>query len=183
MLGIALTFGFGLSWYALTDGKFFGTVEIGPWSAWRNVGSPAPDPYTRAFIARSGGLELGASEGMQFVANADSDSQRLDRKCSYRIDGKTPVARFWTLTAVEPESGVLVTRLDGPMDSASSRLARAADGSIELYVGKRLSPRNWLELAGDGPFSLVLTLYDTTSLSGVGADMFELPTILREACA
>ena len=38
MLLIALTVGFGLSWYALTDGRIFGAVEIGPWSAWRNVG-------------------------------------------------------------------------------------------------------------------------------------------------
>lgn len=183
MIGVALCFGFGLSWYALTDGKFFGTIDIGPWTAWRDVGNPAPDPYTRAFIARSGGLQLGTSEGLQFIATTDSDSRKLERTCSYRIDGTTPVARFWTLTAVEPQSGALITRADGPADVESDRLARAEDGSIELHVGKRLSPRNWLEITGDGPFSLVLTLYDTASLTGTGTEGASLPTIIREDCA
>ena len=183
MIGVALCFGFGLSWYALTDGKFFGTIDIGPWTAWRDVGNPAPDPYTRAFIARSGGLQLGTSEGLQFIATTDSDSRKLDRTCSYRIDGTTPVSRFWTLTAVEPQSGALITRADGPADVESDRLARAEDGSIELHVGKRLSPRNWLEITGDGPFSLVLTLYDTASLTGTGTEGASLPTIIREDCA
>ena len=183
MIGVALCFGFGLSWYALTDGKFFGTIDIGPWTAWRDVGNPAPDPYTRAFIARSAGLQLGTSEGLQFIATTDSDSRKLDRTCSYRIDGTTPVARFWTLTAVEPQSGALITRDDAPADVESDRLARAEDGSIELHVGKRLSPRNWLEITGDGPFSLVLTLYDTASLTGTGTEGASLPTIIREDCA
>ncbi|MBL8593796.1 MAG: hypothetical protein JNK01_14015, partial [Devosia sp.] len=92
MLLVALVVGFGLSWYALSDGRLFGAIEIGPWSAWRDVGIPAPDPYTRAFIARSGALELGASEGIQFIATTDSDNRRLDRACRYRIDGSTPAA-------------------------------------------------------------------------------------------
>ena len=65
----------------------FGAIEIGPWTAWRDVGVPDPDPYTRAYIARTGALQLGASEGLQFVATSDSDNRRLDRDCRYRIDG------------------------------------------------------------------------------------------------
>ncbi len=183
MIGIALCFGFGLSWYTLNGGTFFGTIDIGPWTAWRDVGSPAPDPYTRAYIARNGGLQLGASEGMQFIANADSDNHQLDRSCNYRIDGTTPVARFWTLAAVEPQTGAIITRPDAPPNFESDRLARADDGSIELYVGRHLSPRNWLEITGDGPFALVLTLYDTTTLSGNGSDAVTMPSIIREGCA
>ena len=44
MLLVALVVGFGLSWYALSDGRLFGAIEIGPWSAWRVVGVPAADP-------------------------------------------------------------------------------------------------------------------------------------------
>ena len=39
---------------------------------------------------------------------------------------------------------------------------------MQLYVSKTLSPRNWLEITGNGPFALVLTLYDTAIFSGVG---------------
>jgi hypothetical protein len=183
MFAVALGTGFGLSWYALNDGRLFGAVEIGPWQAWRDVGVPSPDPYTRAYIARSGALELGASEGLQFVATFDSDNHRLDRNCRYRIDGSTPPARFWTLVPVAPDTGAPITRPDGPADFHSARLSRASDGSVELYVSKTLAPQNWLEIAGEGPFNLVLTLYDTSSLSGTSANVATLPAIIREACA
>lgn len=183
MVSIALAIGFGLSWYALTDGKLFGTVEVGPWTAWRDVGRPSPDPYTRAFIVRSGGLELGAGEGMQFVAMNDDQGRRLTRACSYQIVGRTPTARFWTLVAVEPESGALVSRADGPPAVVSSRIARTADGGIVVNVGTTVRPLNWYELAGDGPFDLMLTLYDAASPSGATPEGFVLPTIRRERCA
>ena len=44
MIVVALGTGFGLSWYALNDGRLFGAIEIGPWQAWRDVGVPGPDP-------------------------------------------------------------------------------------------------------------------------------------------
>jgi hypothetical protein len=183
MIVIALGTGFGLSWYALNDGRLIGAVEIGPWQAWRDVGVPGPDPYTRAYIARTGALELGASEGLQFVAAFDSDSRWLDRNCRYRIDGSTPPARFWTMVAVAPDSGSPIARPDAPLDFHSARLARAADGAVELYVSKTLAPQNWLEITGDGPFALILTLYDTSSLQGNNANLATLPAIIREACA
>ncbi len=183
MLAIALVLGFGLSWYALTDGKLFGTVEIGPWTAWRDVGRPAPDPYTRAFIVRSGGLELGAGEGLQFVANTDDSGRPLSRDCTYLVSGRTPTAKFWTLVAVAPDTGALLARPDGPPAMVSTRLARRADGGIQIHVGKQLRPLNWYELTGTGPYSLMLTLYDSSSPTGATPGSFELPTIQRERCA
>ncbi len=182
MIGVALCFGFGLSWYALTDGRFFGATEIGPWQAWNSVGVPRPDPYTRAYIARSAGLELGASEGLRFAAVNDSDNRRLDRACSYRVAGNTPAARFWTLGAVDPVTQAPLTRPEAPPGFHSARLARANDGSVELHVGTHLKPRNWLELTGEGPFELVLTLYDTASATGTGGAVATLPAIVREEC-
>lgn len=181
MIGVALVVGFGLSWYALSDGRLFGAIRIGPWTAWRDVGSPTPDPYARAFLAREGALQVGASEGVQFVASTDSDGQRLDRNCRYRIDGSTPVSTFWTLVPVAADNSI-ITRPDGPEAFNSTRVARATDGSLQLYVSKTLSPRNWLEITGEGPFSLLLTLYDTASFAGVGSATASLPAIIREGC-
>lgn len=182
MVAVALVIGFGLSWYALSDGRFFGAIDVGPWTAWRDAGSPTPDPYTRAFVSRNGALQLGASEGLQFIATTDSDGQRLDRGCRYRIDGTTPVATFWTLVPTALD-GAPIARPGGPAAFHSARIARAADGSMLLYVGKTLSPYNWLEIVGDGPFALALTLYDTSSFTGVGLNVASLPAIIREACA
>lgn len=181
MIGVALCVGFGLSWYALSDAGVVGSLRVGPWSAWREAGSPTPDPYTRAHVARAGGLQLGASEGLQFIARTDSDGQRLDRACRYRIDGTTPVATFWTLVPVDPEFRV-ITVAGAPRAFNSTRVARATDGSLQLYVSRTISPRNWLEIEGDGAFALVLTLYDTSSLTGAGSAPASLPAIIREAC-
>lgn len=181
MLAVALALGFGLSWYALTDGRFFGAYQSGPWVAWPRAGAPSPDPYSRAYISRNGSLQLGLSEGLQFIATTDSDGSRLDRACRYRIDGTTPVSTFWTLVPTAAD-GISITRPDGPPGFQSSRIARANDGSMQLYVSRSLSPLNWLEIAGDGPFQLVLTLYDTAALSGTSAAQFTLPAVIKEGC-
>ena len=182
MLAVALAIGFGFSWYALSDGRLFGAIDVGPWTAWRDAGSPTPDPYTRAFVSRNGALQLGASEGLQFVATTDSDGQRLDRGCRYRVDGTTPVAAFWTLVPTAPD-GTLIARPGGPAAFHSARIARAGDGSMQLYVSRTLSPYNWLEISGNGPFALALTLYDTSTFIGAGPTIATLPAIIREACA
>jgi hypothetical protein len=182
LIVVALAVGFGLSWYALTDGRFFGAHQVGPWLAWPQVGQPNPDPYTRAYLARAGTMQLGLSEGLQFVAVADSDGQRLDRSCRYRIDGRTPVAQFWTLTAIAPD-GTNIASEGGPPAIRSNRTSRTFDGTAVIYVSHALAPQNWLEIDGDGPFSLVLTLYDTSIYAGVGAGVETLPAITREACA
>lgn len=181
MIAAALAVGFGLSWYALSDGRFFGAIDVGPWAAWRDAGSPTPDPYTRAFVSRNGALQLGASEGLQFVASTDSDGRQLDRSCRYRIDGTTPLATFWTLVPMAPDS-TPIARPGGPAAFNSTRIARAGDGSMLLYVSKTLSPYNWLEITGDGAFVLALTLYDTSSFTGIAPAVGTLPSIIREAC-
>ena len=181
MLVIALATGFGLSWYALNDGRLFGAYQAGPWTTWLRAGSPSPDPYTRAYLSRTGALQLGLSEGVQFVAATDSDGQPLKRACTYRIDGNTPTATFWTLVPTS-STGATIARPDGPPGFESARISRANDGSMQLYVSKALRPLNWLEISGDGPFWLVLTLYDTALFSGIGSSETTMPSIIREGC-
>jgi len=181
MLVVALAIGFGLSWYAVTDGRLVGAAQIGPWTAWPRAGSPEPDPYTKAYLARSGALQLGQGEGMQFIATADSDGTPLNRNCRYRIDGTTPTATFWTLVPTAPD-GSTIARPDGPPGFNSARIARANDGSVQLYVSKTLAPLNWLEITGNGSFQMLLTLYDTTIFTNTGTGPAPLPSIIREAC-
>lgn len=181
-LAVALGVGFGLSWFALNDGRALAALRVGPWEAWPQTGVPAPDPYTSAHLARTGMLQLGTSEGLQFIAATDSDGRALDRACTYRIDGETPVATFWTLVALDAQ-GINIARPGTPLALNSLRLARTNSGSSNIRVGKALSPGNWLEIAGTGPFTLALTLYDVASFSGVGSNEVVLPPIRREACS
>lgn len=182
MAVVALLVGFGLSYYALADGRLLGALRVGPWAAWPGVGSSAPDPYTRAYLSRTGALQLGQSEGIAFFATTDSKGAPLDRACRYRIEGTTPVASFWTLQAQAPD-GSAITQGSGLAELESRQVARANDGSLVAYVSPTLAPDNWLEIAGRGPFQLVLTLYDPSNLSGNSVSVDTLPSISREACS
>ncbi len=78
--------------------------------------------------------------------------------------------------------GSNIARPDGEITLDSRHVARANDGSMVLYVSPSLAPDNWLEIAGQGPFQLRLTLYDPSNVSGSGAAVQTLPTITKEAC-
>ena len=181
MIAVALGVGFGLSYYALTDGRLFGAVQVGPWTAWPDVGAAAPNPYTRSLLSREARLQLGQAEGLRFVANVDSDDQVLTRACSYHVRGKTPLATAWTLVALDA-AGRNVAAPGTDLAMRSSGLARDNDGSIDIAVGTRLMTGNWLELAGSDPFTLVLTLYDTAAFSGFSSDA-SMPAIVRGRCS
>jgi hypothetical protein len=178
----ALVFGMGLTWVALENGRLFGAVSVGPWRAWTNVGLPHPDPYTRAYIAETGALNLGSSEGLQFIATTDSANRTLDRGCRYRVTGLTPPARFWTLMPAAALDAGPVTPKGAPTHLVSTGLARDAKGRINIALSRTLAGGDWLELEGPGAFTLVLTLYDPSSFSTLGSDEAELPRITREAC-
>lgn len=180
-IAVALAVGFGLSYYALTDGRLFGAVSLGPWTTWPEIGSPAPNPYARGHITREAALQLGRSEGLQFVATTDSDEAPLNLACSYRIAGRVPVSTFWTLSAVDMD---WVNMAAPGTDAAlrSSEIVRQSDGAMVIHVGTGLRPGNWLELAGNGDFQLVLTLYDTTALSSFASADMTMPSITMEDC-
>ena len=181
MCAVALGVGFGLSYYALTDGRLFGVAQVGPWHAWPDVGANAPNPYTRGHLARTASFELGQAEGLQFTATTDSDGQPLTRDCSYSVDGKTPLATFWTLVALD-ENGVNIAAPDVSPALRSSDIVRTDAGDIAINIGTRLLPGTWLEITGTGPFKLVLNLYDTAVFSGFSSNE-AMPVIIRGACA
>ncbi|RYE56519.1 MAG: DUF1214 domain-containing protein, partial [Hyphomicrobiales bacterium] len=164
-IAIALVTGFGLSYYALNDGRLFGAAEIGPWVSWPDLGSASPNPYSRGHLTREAALQLGRAEGLQFLATSDTAGEALDLSCTYVLSGHVPVSSFWTLVAVDP-SGINLAASGTDLALRSSEVVRENSGSMTIHVGTKLSPGNWLELNGAGPFVLELTLYDTTAFSG-----------------
>lgn len=181
LIAVALVVGFGLSTYALTDGRLVGSVRLGAWSAWPDIGAPQPNPYTRAHIAREGALQLGASEGLELVATTDDSGEPLDLACTYTLAGHVPVSSFWTLAAVDRD-WVNLAVPDGRPALRSSGIVRTNEGAILVHLGTRLMPGNWLELSGSGPFMLVLTLYDTTALTGFSSTAMTMPSLTRRSC-
>lgn len=180
-LAVAISVGFGASYYALTDGRLFAAVRVGPWAAWPDVGQPLPNPYTRAFLARSGQMQLGYAEGIRFTAYSDDAGDPLSADCTYRVSGYVPGASFWTLEAADLEGRNIAASPD-LMVLHSERIARTGDGAMNLSIGPRLAPGNWLPIAGTGEFSLNLTLYDALVFSGGNTSIEQMPSIEREGC-
>lgn len=180
-VAVAVSVGFGASYYALTDGRLFSAVRSGPWAAWPDIGQPLPDPYSRAFLARTGALQLGYAEGIQFVAHTDDDGQTLRASCNYSIEGVVPSASFWTLEATDLEGRNIAASAD-LMALHSERIARRGDGEISIGIGPSLAQGNWLPITPGNGFQIKLTLYDALIFSGRDTAIDEMPTIRTMAC-
>lgn len=181
-IAIALGGGAGSVWLALDSEFGFETVNIGNWVAFPGRGTPAADPYTRARFSREGDLALGQAEGLTFTTRRDSDGEPLSLSCAYRVEGPVPPARFWTLWARDASGSRILPLGERAPALHSLALMRQDDSTTVTTVSRRPAPGNWLAVSGDGPFTLVLTLYDTAIPSSARISEVELPRVTREAC-
>lgn len=156
-------------------------VKAGPWIGWPKNGAMNIDPYARAALARSGELPLGSAEGLSLVAETDSSDRPLTSACDYRLSGPMPRAAYWTLTLLSP-SGRLVANPAQRHGFVSSEILRSADGGFEIAISRRARAGNWLP-AGEGPFVLLLRLYDAElSASATEFEADDLPALIRGDC-
>lgn len=182
VLAIGAVVGLGGTWLAVERGAGFGAVRVGPWTAFPRNGSTEADPYARAIVARTGSLPLGLGEGLSFTAVRDSAGRPLVGSCTYRVSGRVPPTRLWTLT-LETPSGTLVANPAQRYGFTSAELVRDADGRFTIAVSPDVQPGNWLPSATGGRIELVLRLYDTP-LSGTSTtiDPSRMPRIDQEGC-
>jgi hypothetical protein len=181
-LAIAIVGGGASVWYALAARDGVGAIEIGPWTAFPDIGTPDADPYSQARVAREGVLALGRAEGLSFVAERDSSGDELRRECAYRIEGGFPAARFWTLYAADRSLDAIPTGGPKPAALQSYQILRQPDNSAVISVGDRPFPGNWLLVRGSGKMYFVLTFYDTPIASSTGLSDLTLPRILKAGC-
>lgn len=180
-LAIAVVLGLGSAWIAVSGSRPVGAVVAGPWVTWPNAGRPDADPYTRAHLAQSGMLPLGVGEGLTFTARRDSSGEPLDGNCEYRVVGRTPRAVLWTLTVLDDRGGLATTPLPR-FGFHSDEILRRPDGSFEIVLSTTAVPGNWLA-PPQGPFQLLLRLYDALLTSGASLRASDLPAITRGACS
>lgn len=178
---LAAVLGLATAWFAIERGPLFGGMAVGPWDAWPASGSPNADPYAVARLARTGEVPLGAGEGLAFTARNDSAGEPLSGRCTYRIDGQTPAARLWTLTAYDG-NGRLMANAARRTGFQSREILRRPDGSFLVTASPDVQPGNWLPIATPGPFSLVFRLYDTPLTTGGEVSDRMMPAIVLEGC-
>jgi hypothetical protein len=163
----------------------FLAVNIGPWSAFPKAGTAEADPYSVAIYTRSARVPLASGEGLALTARTDSTGRTLDPACSYRISGRTPTARLWTLTATGLH-GRLMETLAGRTSLTSRQILRAEDGSFTITAATKPHSGNWLPLARkpaqENGLIFVFRLYDAPVTTGSALDGAVMPAIERLTC-
>lgn len=183
IMAIGAATGLGGTWFATSAGAGFNALRAGPWVSHPRNGAIDADPYARAVVARSGEIPLGLGEGLAFTAGRDSSGQPLVGSCSYRVVGRVPPTRYWTVTVHGPD-GALIPNEAGRFGFTSGELVRRADGLVTIAVSREVSPGNWLPTGTDRRFQLALRLYDTPVSGTANAlDATSLPRIERERCS
>src|SRR5512147_772001 len=76
-----------------------GGVESGVWATNQNIGSSGAGAYLRAGVALGGLLALNAGETVYYTATTDDAGAPLRSSCQYRVEGRDPDARWWSITA------------------------------------------------------------------------------------
>lgn len=181
-LVLALGLGGASAWFVTERFAGFAPLSIGQWTGYPQAGAGRADPYARARAARTSDVPLGTAEGLVLTATRDTDRALLSGSCSYRIAGRAPAARLWTLRVAEAGGGEIDLRPDLPADLNSRSVLRGPDGSFRITLAKAAQPGNWLFLEHDGPIRVILTLYDTTAAASVGLADVTLPTVEKVEC-
>lgn len=180
---LAIAFGLAIwaSDFVLDRFDGFGELPIGQWHAMPAAGTADADPYVKASAARKAYLPIGVAEGLPFYASTDSDGRDLRRGCRYRLSGTTPIARLWTLHAALPDHTPLAPRAGLHAALHSRNVIFDPQGHVTITVSPDASPGNWLPVEGNGPFVLVMSLYDTPASSASGLANLAMPKITRLA--
>ena len=178
---VAVAVGVSSAWFTVERGRLFGAVNAGGWTAWPQEGSTDADPYSLAMLARTGEVPLGVGEGISFTAKTDGDGKPLSGRCTYSVEGETPAARLWTLTAYDA-AGRLMVNVARRSGFHSREIVRAADGEFAITVSPSVEAGNWLPIAPVETFELVLRLYDTPLTTGSQIADLVMPAIRNASC-
>ena len=174
VLGVAAT------WFTVFAGTMAGGVSDGPWKTSLYAGSSEGGPYLRASIAVHGLLALNRNETIYYTAATDSDGNALSGQCLYRLVGRDPPTRWWSITAYGADD-FLIPNPAGRYSVSMNSVARRADGTFTITVSKGAAAANWIPVA-DGKFNLSIRLYNPSSAVAADPQHVALPTIAKVSC-
>lgn len=158
LAGVVL--GLGSAWAVLRSSDALGPAS-GPWHVSLLAGNADADAWTRARVALGGLLALNRSETMYYVARADSDGHALRTRCAYRVSGRPPPARWWSLTAYGDDF-FLLPDTQGRHGVQGRTVDLDAQGRFTLALGGAQpadAGLHWLPTPGDRGLVLTLRVY------------------------
>jgi hypothetical protein len=179
-LAVGIGLGLFATWATVIRGAMGGGVSDGPWRTSLYTGSSEGGPYLRANIAVHGLLALRREETVYYTAAGDSDGNALDGNCTYRIEGRDPPSRWWSITAYGGDDFLIPNTLDHYSVSMNS-VARRADGTFMVTVSKATTEANWIPVV-TGRFDLMIRLYNPQATVVTDPAHVALPTISKASC-
>ncbi|MCD2175545.1 DUF1214 domain-containing protein [Rhizobium sp. C4] len=186
LVAVALMIAFGvgilITKSAISRSSGFSALTLGSWQAYPKAQTSEADPYARNHRAKASGLLLGSAEGLVFYADNDDAGEALTGGCTYRLSGKVPQARFWTLTVTDPANNPLTSRPGLPSALNAQSVLYGNDGTLTVSVSQNPQPGNWLSVPPIGHYRLAFTLFDTPVAGSSGLIDQSMPLIVREGC-
>lgn len=182
MLGLLI--GVGSAALRIGQGLQSAGVRNGPWATNTAIGSAAADPWTRASVAVAGLLALSRKETLYFTASTDSAGMPLRSARCYRIAGRDPAARWWSISAYGADH-FLIANPESRFSVSKTQVARDPEGAFVISAGSSAPAPNPLPIGAreaDAPFSLTLRLYNPTPEASAAPATTPLPSIEAEAC-
>lgn len=171
-------------WYMIERGSALTTVHVGSWRQWTSSGTIGADPYTLAYMARSGRLPMTATNALYFTASEDENGSTLYGNCDYLVDGKPLDTDWWSLAAYRRDGRPVLNSSHSAFVNSTSVL-RQATGGYQVTLAAKARPGNWIETGGHEPVVLMLRLYgihaskDTQRSTSIEQN---LPVIRRLDC-
>ncbi len=180
-LVVGVVLGLVLTWVTVWRGAGFGDdVTDGPWHTSLLAGSVQGGPYLRAGIAVHGLLALNRSETIYYSATTDSAGDRLTGNCVYRLTGRDPPTRWWSVTAYGADDFLIPNR-NALYSVSQNSVLRGADGGFVITVSRDAAGRNQIA-SGDGAFSLSVRLYNPDPSVVADPVHVALPAIEKVSC-
>ena len=180
MLVAGIALGLAVTWATAIRGIMGGNIDDGPWRTSLHVGSSESGPYLRARIAVHALLALSREETLYYTAARDSEGQTLVGNCSYRIEGRDPPARWWSITAYGADDFLIPNTADRYSASMNS-VTRRKDGTFAVTLSQQQPEGDWIPVAA-GHFDLTIRLYNPQAEVAADPARVVLPTIKKMAC-
>lgn len=172
--------GLAATWFTTVRGGLPGGASDGPWHTSLAIGSAAADPYTRGRVALHGLFALNRSETVYYDATADDAGGRLSADCTYRIEGRDPDTRWWSITAYGIDD-YLIANAAKRYSISKNSVTHSANGSFAATVSRAPAAGNWIPANG-GRFSLTLRLYNPGGAVVADPAHAQLPRIVKVSC-
>ncbi len=157
------------------------SVTAGAWHASLLSGSADADIYTRARIALSALVVLNREETIYFLATTADSGETLRANCTYRISGKPPQARWWSITAYARDM-YLIPNPQKRYSISSAAAAADSSGRYSFVTGpsQPAGAANWIPTPGaDRGLVLSLRLYNPAPLIVATPASLNAPSIER----